>query len=521
VGRRRLSRRHRRRRRRVGDEAALRAAFADGTETSIALSASISLTDCVAGPVTRSSSTPLQVDGGGFTVTQTCGDAADLWQQGTGALNVTDLSIVGGTVGVLSDGGPIDLARVSISGVHTFNTDAFGVRAVSATTGAVSLEDSDVRDIGAGCCTVPGATGDVYGVAAGTTLSVRTSSVEDLGSGIPGRATGLFASGAVDVDGSSVARVTNGGFGPSAGIRSSAGAVTVTDSEVSAIGGIGAPLGGILADGGHATVVRSRVHDVVLNNGGVATGVGASEGVSLTDSSVFAISAQQASSNPPGGVTLGVYSSGPAPLSLTRSTVANVTPGFAGTAGGVFTAGDVEATDSTITGNIGPGVTATGTVRLMFSDVVDNGGTPLATAPLGNGPTGPGQLVAGHLDTFASVIAKPRAGFVNCIAGEVTSGGANFADDQSCILSGPGDRQEATDPQLGPLADNGGPTATLLPAPTSPLVRAVDAEGCERAAREGVTTDQRGLPRLSAQGCDIGSVELQSVPLVVPPRFTG
>jgi hypothetical protein len=67
------------------------------------------------------------------------------------------------------------------------------------------------------------------------------------------------------------------------------------------------------------------------------------------------------------------------------------------------------------------------------------------------------------------------------------------------------------DPLLGPLANNGGPTATLLPQPGSP---AIDA-----GAAFGLTTDQRGLLRpfdfpgvpdpAGGDGSDIGAVELQ------------
>lgn len=70
------------------------------------------------------------------------------------------------------------------------------------------------------------------------------------------------------------------------------------------------------------------------------------------------------------------------------------------------------------------------------------------------------------------------------------------------------------DPQLGPLAANGGATRTHKPALTSPLV--------DKAFSAGGFTDQRGLPRpfdvpsipnstaSMADGADIGSVELQA-----------
>ncbi|MES1245954.1 MAG: choice-of-anchor Q domain-containing protein [Acidobacteriota bacterium] len=60
------------------------------------------------------------------------------------------------------------------------------------------------------------------------------------------------------------------------------------------------------------------------------------------------------------------------------------------------------------------------------------------------------------------------------------------------------------DPQLGPLADNGGPTRTHLPAPASPVINAGDP-----AFAPPPSTDQRGLPRIVNGRLDMGSVEVE------------
>jgi hypothetical protein len=79
-------------------------------------------------------------------------------------------------------------------------------------------------------------------------------------------------------------------------------------------------------------------------------------------------------------------------------------------------------------------------------------------------------------------------------------------DDGSCVLTGPGD-QERTDPLLGPLQDNGGPTLTFAPLAGSPAVDQGSPAGCP-------ATDQRGVSRprdgdgVGGARCDIGAVEV-------------
>ena len=61
-----------------------------------------------------------------------------------------------------------------------------------------------------------------------------------------------------------------------------------------------------------------------------------------------------------------------------------------------------------------------------------------------------------------------------------------------------------TDPILGPLADNGGPTLTMALLPGSP---AIDAGDTSLAP----ATDQRGFPRPAGLAADIGAFEYGSV----------
>ena len=66
-----------------------------------------------------------------------------------------------------------------------------------------------------------------------------------------------------------------------------------------------------------------------------------------------------------------------------------------------------------------------------------------------------------------------------------------------------------TDPLLGPLADNGGPTLTCGLLPGSPAINTGDP------ACPPPDTDQRGFPRPEGIRCDIGAFEgVQVVPQV-------
>jgi hypothetical protein len=94
----------------------------------------------------------------------------------------------------------------------------------------------------------------------------------------------------------------------------------------------------------------------------------------------------------------------------------------------------------------------------------------------------------------------------NCVigyfgAGTVTlaSGGHNVSSDASCSLTDPDD-QPSTDPLLGGLADNGGPTLTHALQAGSPAIDAADIAVCP-------ATDQRGVARPQGPSCDVGSYE--------------
>lgn len=114
-----------------------------------------------------------------------------------------------------------------------------------------------------------------------------------------------------------------------------------------------------------------------------------------------------------------------------------------------------------------------------------------------------GTVTVGH-SIFAGGTGGPSCG------GTLLSTGHNIDSGTSCGLASIGD-QSSTDPLLGPLADNSGPSWTHLALPGSPAIDGGDPTGvC-------TTNDQRGVQRpVDGDGdggseCDIGAVEVAAL----------
>jgi Right handed beta helix region len=196
-----------------------------------------------------------------------------------------------------------------------------------------------------------------------------------------------------------------------------------------------------------------------------------------------------------------------AALPGTTATVADSTiaDNFTFTSGGGIAIGTSAAEtiaieDSTISGNNALG--AFGSAGVGGLEVEGPAQRLVDTIVAGNNLTNPGPEITGKWATSFSLLEKPAGA-------EVTE-------------TVPGSDLIGVDPQLGPLAENGGPTATMALAPTSPAVNKGGGM---------LTTDQRGDPRpllypgipvsaaTGANGADIGAYELQLPPPVAlsPP----
>ncbi|WP_119353603.1 choice-of-anchor Q domain-containing protein [Azohydromonas sediminis] len=176
--------------------------------------------------------------------------------------------------------------------------------------------------------------------------------------------------------------------------------------------------------------------------------------------------------------------------------------------------------NSTISGNtgsdVGAGVYTNGVAELRFVTIANNlagADSPTAGSGVNTFPSGSASvtlknvLLAGNKKGWfegmddETIAALPSA---NCGSTSGTpaieSRGHNLSSDDSCddIFTVAGDLNN-TDPKLGPLDDNGGPTQTHALAADSPALGAGEDEA-------DITTDQRGEPRDSPP--DIGAFEL-------------
>ncbi len=217
----------------------------------------------------------------------------------------------------------------------------------------------------------------------------------------------------------------------------------------------------------------------------------------------------------------GLYNDGT--LILTNSTVSGNTAscessGSGGRCfaegGGIRSGGTLTLTNSTVSGNTasctatggsacvawGGGLYNSGTTTITYSTVTAN---TASCTPNGFCVTAGGGLYndEGTYTLMATIVANQLAGS-DC-AGGVISKGFNLDSDNTCNLTVTGDQPGVTNPLLGSLANNGGPTQTHALLTGSPAIDAVTS-GCPPPA-----TDQRGVTRPQGTACDIGAYEYE------------
>jgi hypothetical protein len=120
------------------------------------------------------------------------------------------------------------------------------------------------------------------------------------------------------------------------------------------------------------------------------------------------------------------------------------------------------------------------------------------------GATGSTNLLVNSILAFTYALsnADTNVSMTTSLVGPVVDAGHNLCSDPSAAL--PNASLVGVDPLLRALADNGGPTPTMLPLFASPARDAGDANA-------SLSFDQRGLPRPSGVSVDIGAVEWTAI----------
>jgi len=181
--------------------------------------------------------------------------------------------------------------------------------------------------------------------------------------------------------------------------------------------------------------------------------------------------------------------------------------------GGIYNGGTLTLYNSTVSGNTaGPSARGSG--------IYSAGKAVIRSSTLGNNGTAVGAGIYGTANLQNSIVANGISS-TNC-GGAVTSSGYNLSNDGSCNFMNAGDLNN-TNPSLGPLQYNGGPTQTMSLPVASPAVDAGNPNGCADGLGHLLKTDQRGKPRPDAEdtaGCDMGAYEFQAAQAVGHCAFT-
>jgi len=332
------------------------------------------------------------------------------------------------------------------------------------------------------------------------------------------------------------------------------GTVALTDSTLSrnrALGGSDSSCeGGAVYNEGTMTIARCTIN----RNLSILEDLGESFGGGIANEGTMTITASTLERNGAlvrgnlggtslgGGIFNGNYSGGDDAASLTMdrcTLVRNWTgmPSYGESfGGGVYAAGGVTVTNSTFVGNrcsscttfdgcyaAGGAIYVEGGMEASLTNCTVSGNSTQLRGSLYDDIDGGSIYGDSQVMLTNTIVAGTRSG-VNCATPDyddgtrylVASGGHNLSSDGTCFAAGSSDVRHAN-PQLGGLGDYGGPTRTL-PLCTGPgsfptcrgASPAIDAgDDSVTGPPANLTTDQRGLPRLSGAHIDIGAYEVQ------------
>jgi CSLREA domain-containing protein len=494
----------------------------------------------------------LNINGPGPDTLAVSGDDATgifVTNAGAGDVSISGLTLTGGSSS--TNGGAIDasnapltLTNVTISG-NTATESGGGVYSERPLT----ISDSTIADNTAG--SGGGgifASGKYNVVIEDSTISGNTA---EAGGGIySGPFTELSITGSTiggsTTEGNTATGTSGGGMFGGGGIFALAESLALTESTVSGNTSSEAG-GGIFSVTKYGTTIdSSTISNNTATNGGGLSVLGGFD-LGTDENPVLVRDSTISGNNAPNGAGIEIgYDSGSTPVTVTGSTISGNEGGAGSFGGGVLIVGQLHSAfdlvDSTISGN---SATNGGGVSLSHG----GGPTPLlgpggsigfdnSTIARNTAATSGGGIYLGQYDSGSgsqsgtaainsTIVADNTAGGApNDLFRPTTSTSGGFTNSFS-LVENPGNAPmlssqaliTGVDPQLGTLADNGGPTETLPPSNTSPVID-------QGKAQPDLTTDQRGEPRTvdngkpqppGGDGTDIGAVELPLIPPPEPP----
>ncbi len=390
-----------------------------------------------------------------------------------GSLSITGLTIRDGFLSSASDGagfrnlGTLDIVdSVITENVSGFSGGGIENRGVLTVTGSTITANSAVFSGGGIRTTSSGAVGPVTATVTGSTISGNTLS---------------------------------SGFGSGAGIQREGGALIVRDSTFAANAAPG--------DGG---AIRSIASGFIEVSGSTFTAntAGIDGGALQLGNDTGEVSTSSFAGNTAGRDGGAIDTALFVQLSVADSTFSQ-NRATTGAGGAVSAGGNASVISSTFTANraVFGGAIAhsspSGAITVQSSTIVGNTSDDVAAAA-GIWHTGAGATISGSI----------LSGGIGC-AGTIVDGGYNIDSGATCGFSAPVGAAWGSNvgPGLGALADNGGPTQTMVPLAGSPAIDAIPVGvlGCPAttpALPTDLATDQRGVVRPQGVGCDIGAVDI-------------
>jgi predicted outer membrane repeat protein len=425
------------------------------------------------------------------------GDGGGIYNN-AGKLTITSSDIsrnsASGGGGIENNGGTLTVTNI----VLNRNTATLGCGGIDSYGGMLTINHSNISgntsgQSGSGICNAYGTLTINNSTLSGNTTTSNGGAIDNEDGTLTitnsniSRNTAYTGGGIYNVGGPSTVTNTilNGntatfatfGFG-GGGIENNGGTLTITNSNISGNTAFG---GGGIYNTGVLRVTNSILtrNMATLGSGG---GLGAVDGTVIINDSTFIGNVTGTSDPCCGGGA--ISNDGVGKMSVVNSTISgNAGKGFGG---GIENSATLELENVTVSGNGAP----------------SGGGAIYA---LGGGVVVQNTIVAN----------SPKGG--NCYGngGIFISNGYNLNSDNTCHFYNTGDLNN-TDPKLGPLQDNGGPTYTQALLAGSPAIDAGNPSGCKASNGVLLTSDQRGMPRPDKEdlgvGCDIGAYELQIAP---------